>query len=80
MQEWELYTPLAEVQSQIERGPVLAPFLLDVLWGCDEDMMERFVYKHLDPFDVLSSLSRKAIYRHLATNDGEPAREGLLGV
>ncbi len=63
----DLYSPAAQVHADLERGPCLGPFLLDVLWQVDGEGMETFVYRHLHPFDKLSNLCRKAIYRHLAT-------------
>jgi len=61
----DLYSPAHEVRNQIESGPCLAPFLLDILWQIDGEGMKAFVYHHLYPFDPLSELCRKAVYRHM---------------
>ena len=61
----DLYSPAAQVRADLERGPCLAPFLLDVLWQVDGKRMKAFVYDHLHPFDLLEDLCRRAVHRHM---------------
>ncbi len=62
----DLYSPAAQVRADLEKGPVLAPFMLDAVAQIAEDeLMDSFLSKHDSPFDCLNKLVRLFRYRHL---------------